>query len=230
MLTISEICDQYAYLYTKNPVPESAWDHVFPVDGAYVAVKRVGNTDYVMFRGSVTFLDWIEDFQNFAVPYDDPILGPVHPGARLGVLAVLNKINSVIYSDSRVVVVGHSLGALHAAIFAGYRIASGKSVDSLVMFGEPKAGGPKLSTLIKNHALVYSYKNQDENGHDLVTDVPFSLPSFAPYQHISEPLILVTNPPLEGDVWLAFRYHHFALYARALGSSSTQVLSLPLKG
>src|ERR1700744_4494874 len=150
MLTVTGICNQYAWLYTDLQIPDATWDHVLSVNGAYVAVKTVDDTQYVMFRGSVTFLDWVEDFQNLAVPYDDPVLGEVHTGARDGVLMVKNRLDSLL--GNKVILVGHSLGALHASIYAGYRISEGKDVQCLVMFGEPKAGSLRLSKLILSKA------------------------------------------------------------------------------
>lgn len=227
MLTIQETCDQYAWLY-HNYNPPEAWDHVFPVDGAYAAIKSVGDTDYLMFRGSTTFLDWIEDFQDGAIPYTDHDLGPVHPGARSGVLQVKPSIDKTL--RRKYVICGHSLGALHAAIYSGYKSVEGNPPQSVILWGEPRSGGPKLHDLVNtSKTYVYSYRNQDTDGHDLVTDVPFDIPEIAPYRHVSDGFIPVTHSPLPDDIWLAFRYHHFGLYARALGATSIQALSLPLK-
>lgn len=206
-------------------MPDGTWDHLFAVDGAYCAVKHIEDTDYVMFRGSVTFLDWMQDFQNLAIPYDDLILGPVHPGARDGVLKIKSQLDRV--TGQNIVAVGHSLGALHAALYAGYKAAEGKNLQALVMFGEPKAGGEKLSDEIKKKTLVYSYVNQDTDGHDIVTDVPFKISDLAPYQHVQDPLIPCRHTPRLDDIWLAFRYHHFGHYCHAFGCGSPQALSLP---
>lgn len=195
-----------------------------PVDGAYVAVKRIDGIDYVMFRGSDSFLDWVEDFDDCAVPFPDPVLGDVHPGARLGVLAVKAKIDALV--GEHVVFVGHSLGAMHAAIAAGYRVAAGKPVDAVIMFGEPRPGGAKLAAVLAN-TMIKSYRNADRNGHDLVTDVPRSLPPLLPYQHVRDPLTDCSAAPRADDIWLAFRYHHFGLYCRGFGCGGVAALSLP---
>jgi len=42
------------------------------------------------------------------------------------------------------VIVGHSLGAGHALIYAGLRAAAGKTVDGLLLFGCPRAGDGDL--------------------------------------------------------------------------------------
>lgn len=225
MLTVTAICDQYAWLYTDLPAPPGTWDHVIPVDGSYTAIKRIDGVDYVMFRGSTTFLDWIEDFEDCAIPFNDPVLGDVHPGAREGVIVVKDKINSLV--GTHVVIVGHSLGAMHAAIYAGYRVARGLPVDALVMFGEPRPGGAKLSSILAG-IKVQSFRNTNDAGHDIVTDVARSIPPLLPYQHVRDPLTDCRHDPLPGDLWLAFRYHHFGHYARAFGCGGTAALSLPL--
>ncbi len=225
MLNIAAICDQYAWLYTTLPMQFYAqWDHVIPTDGAYVAIKRVDGVDYVMFRGSVTFLDWMADFANFAVPIETDALGGVHPGFYAGVMAVRDRLDALL--GDRVVIVGHSLGAGHAALYAGLRAAQGKLGQQLVMFGEPKAGCARLTALL-GAIPVTSYRNMDPNGHDLITEVPFSLPPLLNYQH-PRALTNVSHSPAATDPWGLFRYHHFGLYARALGASGAAALSLPV--
>lgn len=223
MLTVTAICDLYAWFYTSLPVPAGTWDHLLPVDGAYAAIKRIDGIDYVMLRGSETAIDWALDFLNFAVPFKDPILGDIHPGARFGVEEIRPIIDDFV--GDHVVFVGHSLGALHAAQLAAYRVATSKPVDALIMFGEPKPGGPKLSKILAN-THVESYINQDRHGHDEVTDVA----PFAPYQHVRDPLTPCWRSPDPLDPWLGFKYHHFRLYAESMGAAGPAVLSLPSPG
>lgn len=225
MLNPTAICDQYAWLYqTKIPEPPGTWDAIVPEDGAYSAVKVVDGTAYVMFRGSLTFLDWMQDFQDFALPFEDADLGPVHPGFRAGALLSKRALD-IFVGDSPVVIVGHSLGAGHAALYAGYRVAQGQRVDGLVMFGEPKPGGPKLSSILAN-VSVQSFRNANANGHDLVTDVPFTDAPYLPYQHVRT-LTDCRRDPNPLDAWLVFKFHHFRLYAEAFGAAGPAVLALP---
>jgi len=223
-LPISAIADQYAWLYTSLPAPDNTWDKIIPTDGAYVAVKNVAGTDYVMFRGSTTFLDWIEDFAAFAIPLETDALGGVHPGFYSGTIAVRTVLDRFL--GPKVVLVGHSLGAGHAALYAGLRLAAGKPVDKLIMFGEPRAGGAKLASVLTPLA-VESYRNADSNGHDLVTDVPVKIQPLLNYQHPRE-LIDVSHSPSVNDKWGLFRYHHMGHYARALGATGPAALSLPV--
>lgn len=236
MLTVTAIADIYAWLYADIPIPPGTWDHVIPVDGAYTAIKRVDGISYVMFRGSTTFLDWIMDFEDCALPFNDQALGDVHPGARDGVLRVKDQINSILGDGCQVVIVGHSLGAMHAALFAGYRVAADLPVEALVMFGEPRSGGPKLSEILKG-VLVQSFRNAEGGhppgapiAHDLVTDVARSLPPILIYQHVRDPLTDCWRGPQPGDRWGPFSWHHFRLYAEAFGAAGPGVLSLPSGG
>lgn len=222
MLTTTAICNLYAWIYTHLPVPAGTWDHLLPVAGAYGAIKRVDGVSYVAMRGSFDGIDWVEDFFQLSIPINDPILGPVHPGARFGVLEIKPIIDDLV-GDDPVVFVGHSLGAMHAALLAGYRAAAGKRVDGLVMFGEPKTGGPQLSSILAK-TPVQSFRNADKDGHDRVTD--YSI--LSPYQHVRSPLTDCWHSPRANDLWLIFRYHHFGHYCRAFGCGSPQALSLPI--
>lgn len=222
MLSITAICDQYAWLYASLPIPAGTWDHLIPVDGAYAAIKRMEGTSYVMLRGSLTGIDWVLDFLNFAEPFNDPIIGEVHPGARFGVLEIQPVIDDLVGGDP-VIFVGHSLGAMHAAQLAAYRAAAGKRVDGLIMFGEPKPGGTVLSKILEK-TPSQSFRNADKNGHDAVTDVS----PFKPYQHVKDPLTDCWHSPRQDDLWGPFRYHHFGHYCRAFGCGGTAALSLPI--
>lgn len=230
-LTVTAICDLYAFLYTDLPIPPGTWDHVLPTDGCYTAIKNIDGTDYVMFRGSVTFLDWIEDFQLMAVPFEDEILGPVHPGAREAILAMMPQIDALL--GPSVVIVGHSLGAMHAALLAGYRVAARLPVDALIMFGEPRSGGPKLSEILAN-TPVQSFRNERPAkpagtpiAHDLVTEFQRALPPDMPYQHVRDPLTPCYHEPRINDLWLLFKWHHFGHYCHAFGCGGVAALSLP---
>jgi pimeloyl-ACP methyl ester carboxylesterase len=223
VLSITAICDFYSWLYSPLPTPPGTWDHLLPVDGAYAAIKRIDGVDYVMLRGSETAIDWVLDFLNFAVPYNDPEIGDIHPGARFGVNEIRPIIDDLV--GDHVVFVGHSLGAMHAAQLAAYRVANGKPVDGLVMFGEPKPGGQKLADILA-HVPVQSFRNAHQYGHDAVTDVC----PFPPYRHVREPLTDCWRSPKPFDLWGNFSWHHFRLYAESFGAAGPAVLSLPSPG
>lgn len=222
MLNIAQVCDQYARLYTTVPAYAGTWDHLIPTDGCYVGIAVADGISYVNFRGSVTFVDWLED--SFAEPMIDPVLGSVHPGFTLAVRSVKNAIDSVV-AGTRVVAVGHSLGAGHALIYAALRTAAGLPVDRVLTFGSPRPGGSKIAEIL-NPVARWSFRNGDPGGHDLVTDVPFAAPPLLDYEHPTK-LTDVSASPRVTDSWGPFRYHHFGLYCQALGATSPAAKSLP---
>lgn len=227
MLTDAAIAEIYAWLYVDTiPVPAGTWDHVIdgPLD-AYVCVKTIDGVHYVMFRGSTTFLDWIADFADEALQWPDAVLGGVHAGFRDGVCLVREALDNIVMDQNPVVIVGHSLGAGHAVLYAGYRVAAGKRVDAIVMFGEPRAGGKALADILAS-VPIRSYRNCDVQGHDLVTDVPRAVPLVLDYRHPRE-LIDVSRAPPANDAWSVFAYHHFGLYCAALGATGPAAASLP---
>lgn len=227
MMSITAICDLYAFLYSSMPTPAGTWDSVIPVDGAYAAIKCVDGIDYLMFRGSITLKDWWDDFDDFALPAQDMMLGPVHPGAYAGVKSIKLQLDSLLPDGKRVVIVGHSLGAMHAAIYAGMRVTEKLSMDGLVMFGEPRSGGPQLSGILNGSGIeIHSFRNANADGHDYVTDVARSLPPEFPYQHARDPLVDINSGPSAND-YLPLRYHHFSRYAKYFGCAAPQVLALP---
>ncbi len=208
MLNVADCCRLYRPIYDGG----GEWDHLFPIDGSYAAVKRVDGIDYVIFRGSTTPLDWLEDFS--ALMIDDHQLGPVHGGFRGGVLAVMYQIDHVIGPD--VVVLGHSLGAAHAILYGGYLAARGRPAKQIVVWGEPRAGGPKLKSILASTPIL-SYRNGDAESHDPVTDVPIFIPVLEDYCH-PRPLIDVCAPPPRDDSWGPVAWHHFELYCQACGA------------
>lgn len=213
MLTDKQIVDLVAALYdaTKN----KNWDHIIAVDGSWSAIKRIDGIDYMVWRGSTTALDWLEDFDDAAIPTQDPVLGTVHPGFVAGVRAVLDQVNGLL--GNRVVVCGHSLGAGHSIIHAGFLAAAGRSPEGVVVFGEPRAGAEQLATLLSK-VPIRSYCNGDADGHDLVTDVPFAIRILAPYMH-PRALLRCSASPSPDDTWGPLAYHHIQLYQEALSDA-----------
>lgn len=226
-MIITDLCELYATLYTDLQVPAGTWTHVVPKDGAYCAVLATPLESVVAFRGSVTLTDWLEDFMvSLGAPqYEDPQLGPLHLGFAVGVRSVQNALDALVPMDRPLTVVGHSLGAGHALIYAARRRKAGLRVDAVTTFGSPRPGGAGVAEALAGVHQT-SYRNSGPDGHDLVTDVPFAAPPILRYQHPA-PLTDVSAVPSSNDPWLAFRYHHFGLYCRALGASGPVARSLP---
>jgi hypothetical protein len=194
-------------------VPAAGWDELLlPAgdDGVCVALRRLGDDDLVVFRGSQTAGDWLRDF--FAIPHQfvtHPQLGDVHAGFMAGMsdafAYLAPRLRSSIY------VAGHSLGAARASLFCGLLCAAGRPPAARVVFGEPRPGCGMLRNLLRAVPLSRSYRNAGAGRHDLVTDVPTDPPFCHP-----APLTDVHAPPPSGDPWGIFAYHRIQLYRAAL--------------
>ena len=177
-------------------------------DGVCWALKRLPGFDVVVFRGSLTFEDWVRDLAAAPVPTR---LGHVHGGFYLGLEHVWGEVRPLI--DQPVIVTGHSLGAARASIFTAIMVMDGRPPAQRVVFGEPKPGYADLGELVAA-APGRSYRNGDGLHHDLVTDVPYSFPQI-PYVHPT-PIVPVCAQPPASDRWGVFSYHHIELYQAAL--------------
>lgn len=190
------------------------WDHIDggADDRVFWALRRFDGFDTITFRGSNNPGDWITDFRAFAIKTR---IGHVHEGFFSGMEKMWAEARPLIKQPC--VVDGHSLGAGHADIFCGLMVADGQPPAARVVFGEPKPGLIDFAALIKD-IPSRSYRNGDATHHDLVTDVPFSLP---PLQYVHPtPVIPVCAEP-DGDMFSrlgAFAYHHIELYAAALAA------------
>lgn len=199
-----DICTLVHALYSEQV--DGFWDTLLPHDGGYVARKRIADkTDVVIWRGSETDLDWLEDLD--ASTIIDPRIGEVHAGFLRGVESVRAALDATIARP--VLVAGHSLGAAHAAIYAGLSLMSGKDLRGAVLFGCPNPGYQRLANILAGLPL-HSYRN----GRDPVTYVPAPIFGFD-YVPV-RPFIQVDVEPDASDSWGLFAHHHIALYHTAM--------------
>jgi hypothetical protein len=213
--TDADIAALCAGIYANAGAPPVDFDH-FEQGGDHGvcwALKRLPACDVIVFRGSITFQDWIRDFRAAPIPTR---IGHVHAGFHAGMEHVWKEARPLIKQP--VIVAGHSLGAGRAAIFTGLMVRDGIPPIARVVFGEPKPGFVDLAKLI---AAVpgRSYRNGDNSHHDLVCDVPFSFP---PVQYVHPPpVIKVCAPPKDGlfDQFGVFAWHHIELYQTAVTPS-----------
>jgi hypothetical protein len=218
VLRDAAIADLCALIY--KPAAPISFDHfdAGEDDGICWALKKMPGLDVVIFRGSVTSLDWIRDFRALAIKTR---IGHVHDGFYAGMEHMWGDLRPLISQPC--VVTGHSLGAARAAVLAALMVADGVTPFARVVFGEPKPGLIDLAEVIKA-VPGRSYRNGDERHHDLVTDVPFTLP---PLQFVHPtPIIVVTARP-SGSLFErfgVFAYHHVELYQAALAASTQEVL------
>lgn len=181
-------------------------------DGICWGIKKLPGFDVVVFRGSVTHLDWERDTRALS---QLTRVGHVHSGFWVGMEHVWSELRPLVMQP--VIVTGHSLGAARAAVLTALMVADGVPPVARVVFGEPKPG---LLDLAKIVATVpgRSYRNGNGLYHDLVTDVPFSMPPLQ-YMHPT-PIIPVRADPT-GPLFErlgAFAFHHIELYETALAA------------
>ena len=185
-------------------------------DGVCWALKRCDGADVVVLRGSVTAQDWFRDAEAFTIATR---AGRVHDGFHRGMEHMWADVKPLL--DQPVIVTGHSLGAARAAILTAFMICDGKSPAARVVFGEPKPGLVDHAQIVKT-VPGRSYRNGDGLHHDVIADLPFSIP---PMQYVHPtPIIPVCERPT-GDLFErlgAFAYHHIELYQAALQKLQAQ--------
>lgn len=208
-------------IYAYDDFPTLTWDYLETNNplSIYWGLKTYDDIQYFVFRGSSTFLDWIKDFMAIENPFTSSPFGEVHPGFHLGTPEVYTQIKSMIKGPF--VVTGHSKGAGEADNIVAAACLDNNLPLARCVFGEPRPGGKKFGNIIKD-VTSFSLNNEDENGHDLFTDVPWNIWPES-YQHPS-PLLNVTASPPEIDSWGQFKYHHMQLYyAATLKLTETQL-------
>lgn len=110
-------------IYGRLGEPLELWDEGQATDGVVWGLKFDGNRAFVVFRGSVVFLDWIRDVAAF-----DPNVtvharfGRMWEGFLEGMEATWGAIKPLVAKATEVIFTGHSLGAARADVAAGYAL------------------------------------------------------------------------------------------------------------
>lgn len=179
-------------------------------DGICWAIKNLPGFDVVVFRGSVTRLDWDRDSRALG---QRTRVGQVHSGFWAGMEHVWSDLRPLMMQPA--IITGHSLGAARAAVLTALMIADKVPPVSRVVFGEPKPGMLDFARIVET-VPGRCYRNGDDLHHDLVTDLPLSFP---PLQYVHPtPIIPVCAPPVGAlfERLGIFAWHHMPLYAAAL--------------
>ncbi len=169
-------------------------------------------------RGSKSLEDWLRDLVALATPFEHNLFGPVHPGFLIGMDCAVDEMIEQWDGKTPITIAGHSLGAGRASIAVAMFLARKvpASLMRRVVFGEPKPGMPQLAKYI-SAVPGTSYRNGTGFHHDIVTDVPLTLPPVENYVRAA-PLTMVSNPPTNilAENFDVFAFHHMPLYAAAL--------------
>jgi hypothetical protein len=94
--------------------------------GVVWAIRREGSKAFVVFRGSITKLDWLRDIisidpaQTIKRIMHHDTFGTIWGGFLIGVPEAWEKIAGAIGDASEVIFTGHSLGAARADFAAGF--------------------------------------------------------------------------------------------------------------
>lgn len=207
-------------IYQADAMVDKSWDHfdLGADDGVCWGLKKLDGADVVVLRGSITMQDWLRDLFVLPLPSLLPLktrIGHVHVGFFLGMEKVWSELRPMLSQPA--VISGHSLGAARASDLAALMVADGVVPAARVIFGEPKPGLMDLADVLKN-VPARSYRNGDQLHHDVVTDVPMTLP---PLQFVHPtPIVPVCAEPT-GDLFSrfgAFAYHHIELYVAAVSA------------
>jgi lysozyme family protein/peptidoglycan hydrolase-like protein with peptidoglycan-binding domain len=208
---------RYIYQYPGDPMV--TWD-MFDAgedDTVCYAIKRIGDIDVVVCRGSTTLPDWVNDAEAWArINADVKDLGPIHIGFNTGLKKVRDEV--LARDPKYLITTGHSLGAARASILAGYFKQAGKPPLSTVVFGEPRPGYGQLADYLKD-IPGRNYRNGSGINGDLVTAVPFTAP-LLPWTN-SRAFTELNQPPEPSDPWGPFSWHHVTLYTQALSTINT---------
>jgi hypothetical protein len=206
-----------ANIYSATVLTDN-WDHIDlgGDDGICWAVKKYDGYDVVVFRGSITAHDWLDDILVLPIGIIGPqrtAMGTVHFGFYAGMEKIYQEAKPLLTQD--VYVTGHSLGAARAAIFAGLMKLDNNPPKARIVFGEPKPGLIDFGKYLAD-VPARSYRNGNDKHHDVITDVPLLLP---PLQFVHPTPIVVVNAEPDASMFIQlglFAYHHIDLYVKAV--------------
>lgn len=195
---LAQLC---ADLYQDDPA-DPKWAHRWDMDGIVLGHAILEGEDVIVFRGSLTALDWLRDVEGWPTFHER--LGFVHAGFIRFMDAILGATSAVL--PGPVVIIGHSLGGARARDLAALRAINGLPVTQLVTFGSPKPGFANLSRIIQKSGMIHaSYRNCND-------PVPL-VPGILPLWEHPEPWIAL-NEHAAADDLEPLRDHHIGLYVR----------------
>lgn len=193
---------------TKEPFEGENFGSMVPI--AYVATKD--SNIYVVFRGTKTIVEWIDDAQIGQVPYAFLSSGGLSEQGFTDVYAsihaqIVQTVKELAQSGNydTLYVTGHSLGAA-IAVLAAPELAQETAFSTPVMysFAGPRVGNPKfgLSTYSPNVATSWRVVNTN----DLVPKLPnqvtvvFEGGTYKTYfyEHVDTELDLTFGNPVSG--------------------------------
>lgn len=173
--------DNYAKMRFQEPV-----EHFFVTDTIYdeatdlhgfVGVLHSKHTIYVVFRGSNSIRNWIEDFEFTKVEY---LSFPdcdcaVHRGFYQTALNIKDDVFAAIqylqkkHEHYTIIITGHSYGASIAQFIAMELLTNG-IVSTVYNFGQPRVGNLEYAIFVNSKINVWRIVHN----RDIVPHIPFS--------------------------------------------------------
>lgn len=215
----------YCYPDAHGVVTPFAWDWSATLKTKTAGFKVIGGVVVIILPGTQDPAQWEDDFTAFPRMTDHPLFGRVHAGFWKGIEAFCVALVLALPAGLPIIVIGHSMGAGEAPLIVAQLKSMGIAVARMVCFAPPRAGMNELADYIADiPKVLYCTVGTEAPGHDLVTDVPFSVPLLAPYCQVG-PLTSLSVTPAANDPWILFKYHHVTCYIQGLERATARALS-----
>lgn len=144
----------------------------------YVGYLPSDKSIYVVFRGSSSIRNWIQNLDTFKTSYTSyPECNcQVHKGFYLTEQAVIGSVISAVkalrtkYPSYGVKLTGHSLGAAIAQLTSMDLLKAGIPITSLYDFGQPRIGDKAYATFANSKLQIWRVTHNA----DIVPHIPFT--------------------------------------------------------
>lgn len=181
---------------------------------AFIATQ--GSTVFLVFRGTQTIVEWIDDAELDQVPYSFVSSGGLTEQGFTKVYAtirqdILATLTSLFQSGSAsLLVTGHSLGAAMAVLAIPDVKANAAIADpAMVSFAGPRVGNPKFAETTYNGGDFTSWRVVNTN--DLVPTLPKPVtvvfhnnqPKTLFYEHVATEFDITFGNPVSGPTDIA---------------------------
>lgn len=174
--------ENYTTMHLSGPVTNFVYDGTL-VDNTTDLQGFVGTMDttiYVVFRGSSSAMNWLDDFEILQVKYDTfPECNcSVHYGfyqSALGVqINTLYSIHSIreTYPDYSIIVTGHSYGAAVALLVAMELVRAGYHDIKVYNYGQPRVGDDAFATFVNSVFAAGDDYVRVTHNRDIVPHLP----------------------------------------------------------
>jgi len=187
-LSAQAYCDPSSYLtrtftqYSEGFIPTyRIFDKSYDING-FIGYLPAHSSIYVVFRGSQSFQNFVEDMELIQSNYTYCDNCKVHSGFLASQLSIeqdaLTEVNRLqsLFPDYQIVVTGHSLGAALATLFSVTLYHNGIKNPRLFNFGSPRIGNINTAAYISE---LLPDINRITNHKDAVPHLPpHSLTSF----------------------------------------------------